>query len=161
MLKTHKGELNPRLVSALVYVQSLLGTEEELTLFIKSDKVTVATSSEELLKPLSLDTKHYPNAISNMLEHVNEEMCTDCIQIDYLYKDPYFKSLVSTYADSLIHEYGWDVPIPNELAIAILKHDITNYNVRASKDTTLTWPSTAEHVESLAKQGWLFHLRAQ
>lgn len=116
-----------RVKATLAYLQSLVGSDEEVLISLKGNKATM-TTMVDLTKVDHFDLSSNP--IQNMLSGINEYMCTDCIKIDYLYKDDFFVALVKSYIESLVHEFGDKIPIPAELARAILKFGLCSYKVQ-------------------------------
>lgn len=161
MLKTADNKLRPAVISTLIYLQSLLAEEEMINVSVSGEKITIATNDEELVDPIILgEAWKGINPIQHMLYHVNDEMCSDCLMEDWQFKNPYFVDLVESYIDSLVHTYGLNVPIPYELARAILKWDLSDYDVLAKKEgkwdhTTLT----AELLEMQYKRDYTFYLK--
>lgn len=166
MLKTSEGKLTPAVISTLVYLQSLV-EEEEISVFANKDGITVITTEAEYLDPIHLPGKELPNPIANILAHINDEMCSDCLSQDWQFKSPFFINLVEGYVDSLVHTYGLSVPIPYELAYAILKYDLTDYDILAKRGQ-LGKHAPHEQVilstmllESMNKVGYVFYLKVQ
>lgn len=69
------------------------------------------------------------NPIQKLMDNVQEEMCVDCLQIDYLFKDPFFVSLAKSYVEFLAVNYGPEVAISKEMATAFIKNDLTEYKI--------------------------------
>jgi len=69
------------------------------------------------------------NPLFNLLECVSMEMCADCLQIPYLYKDPFFVSLAKAYVEFLAIKYGPEVSISKEMTKAFILNDLTTYQI--------------------------------
>lgn len=124
--------MNQKIISALVYLQSLLAEAEldNITVSVSEDRTRVITEGPGEDHVQIIYVEDYPiNPIKDVFEHINEEMCTDCIKTDYLYADTYFKSLTRAYVDSLVNEFGTNFPITIELAKAIVKHEVSEHHV--------------------------------
>lgn len=64
------------------------------------------------------------NPIKAMMNHISEEMCVECLQIDYLFKDPFFISLTRAYIELLFVQYGSEVSISKEMSQAFIINDL-------------------------------------
>ncbi len=64
------------------------------------------------------------NPIKAMMDHISEEMCVECLQIDYLFKDPFFVSLTRAYIEYLFVQYGSEVSISKEMSYAFIINDL-------------------------------------
>lgn len=115
--------------AALTYLASALdlGNNEEVVISLKGDKAFVSNS--DLLTGESLNLKQQLNPVLDILDHISEEMCIDCLQIDHYLADPFFISLAKAYVASLVIDHGSQVAISKELAIAILKHKLSTGSV--------------------------------
>ena len=166
----NEQKLTHKLVSSLIYLHSIteLKDDEELVISIKKDRIAVSRNVEELLNPKVLTAEEYTiNPIKDMLEHINEEMCTDCLKFDSYFKDDFFSSLVRAYVDSLVHEYGLDVPITPELALAIVQYKVSDYDVVYIPQTTSAYlrhfyTLTSDNYLSLGRlNNYVFYLKAR
>jgi len=127
--------MNQKVISALVYLRSVLDEADitSLTVNMDSEQINVIAlgGEREGDEIRIMYAEDYPiNPIKDMLDHVGEEMCTDCLVFDESFKDPYFKSLTHAYVDALVHEFGLDIAIPTELGMAIVKHGLSEYGVQ-------------------------------
>ena len=117
-----------KLASALVFLQSTIDWEKHGN----SVQVTLTPSSVEYITKVGhgLDlVGQHKNPIEKLLEFVAAEICSDCLQIDYLYRDVFFVSLVKAYIEYLFTIYGTRVSISKEMAHAFIKYDVTNYDI--------------------------------
>lgn len=161
MIKTQKGELTPQIVSTLTYLQSLLDDKESVTIHLTRDNVSVAIGYEGLISPIEMGKLTY-NPIKDLLDHINDEMCTDCVSQDWLYKHSYFSSLARSYVDTLLHEFGNGAPIPTPLARAILVHKISDHIVIAKgfgHDRLELIPG--ENWGFKENDGWMYYIEAR
>jgi hypothetical protein len=158
-----ENKLPAKVVSTLVYLRSLLIPGEELTVSITPQKVVVVTGKEPNVNLFELDANYKINPIQDILEHLNEQMCVDCVKSDYNFQNEYFGSLIRGYVDGLVHEFGMTVPIPPELAKAIVKHGCSSYKIIAKKDEDVVALSAGykdELFDHLVKKKWVFYLKA-
>lgn len=117
-------------IYALTLLQSQLNLNdgEEVIVSITNNNVTIADTSDILnIKQLRINSKINP--LQDLINHVNEEMCNDCLKSEYYYRDPFFKSLVKAYIDGLVYEFGDTVPITRTLAHAIVEHKLSEHEV--------------------------------
>jgi len=167
MLKNKDGELSPKVKSTLIYLQSLLEEGEELTISVKPAKILVACKDDDLVSPITLQVEEGINPLASLIEHVNDEMCTDCLTQDWLFKHSYFYSLAKSYIETLVHQYGTNIPVSYELARAIVVHDCTDHEVLArNKDRpndllVITKEANEAYLEHLKKEGWSFYLNGK
>lgn len=162
MLKvTETNKLTPSVISTLIYLQSLVGDGEQISLHITEDEISVITEDKEFIDPIILKGEHVSNPIKNIITHINEDMCTDCLTQEWQFKNPYFINLVGGYVNSLVHTYGLNVPIPYELASAILKWDITDYDVVAKKGDHRHAILSCKLLEAQKAAGYTFFLNAK
>lgn len=162
----NKTKISAKVLSTLAYLKSVVDKDNEewsdLVVSISKDgTVSMATDDMTLIAP---ETAKLPghNPLQGLLDHINDEMCTDCITQDWLYKHSYFSSLVRSYIDSLIHEFGSGVAIPKELARAILIHQVSDYVVMGkSGDDGIVFNSAYGTFEDKYKDtNWTFYLEA-
>jgi hypothetical protein len=128
--------MDNRVISTLKYLHSLLDIgDDEAIISVRTDRVTVSFMSDILnVKDVIIDGT---NPIQAILAHISEQMCTDCLSIEYLYKDDFFINLVKGYIECLVHEFGRNIPITPVLANAITKHKLCTYTV--AKDSEGGW----------------------
>lgn len=161
MLKVN-NKLTPSVKSTLIYLQSLLGEGEQAAIVIDGNEISIATSAKEAETPIVIfkgDTDTPINPIQHMLDHINDEMCSDCLKQDWQFKNPYFVDLVESYIDSLVHTYGLSVPIPYELARAILLHQIGDYRILGTSSRGSYYINQVEVVEKY--KDWTFYLKVK
>lgn len=122
--------MDHKVTTALIYLKSLLNPEKgnDILLSIGDSGIRLSRLSD-ITYVEHVSSPHDVNPIKQMFDNINEYMCTDCIKIDRLYKDDFFISLVKSYIESLIHEFGIRVAIPTELALAIVKHHLSDYTI--------------------------------
>lgn len=75
-------------------------------------------------------TPNSSNPIKRMIENVEEEVCIECLETDYMFRDPFFVSLIKAYVETIIIRYGSEVSISQPMAHAIIKHELTNYTIK-------------------------------
>lgn len=126
--------MNSKLLTTLTYLQSILDIgDDEVIISLKGNNVRVTRLSDMHFEDVVIDPD--VNPIQNILDHITEQMCTDCLKIDYLFQNDFFINLVKGYIESLIHEFGTRVPITLVLAEAIVKYNIApQYKVYAYVD---------------------------
>jgi hypothetical protein len=130
--------MNSRIVTTLTYLQSILDIgDDEALISIKRDQIHLSYMSN-VLKVDVVMTRDEVNPIRKILEHITEYMCTDCLKLDYLYKDDFFINLVKGYIETLVHEFGTRIPITRTLAQSIMKYDLCEYAVGAAPANGLT-----------------------
>lgn len=126
--------MDPRIVSTLAYLQSLLHLEgcNELLISVNNDQVRVVKDSA--FEQVEVYSNFGVNPIEDVLNHVNTEMCVECLSQAYNYKDPFFVSLAEAYIDSLVHEHGYRVPVSYDLAQALHRFDLTDHSLVWEKE---------------------------
>lgn len=114
-------QLNPKLLSTLSYLSSLCDPQEEIMFSFHKGKVLSANLTTLDVKPVELPSYC---AFEDILDNVLSDMCTDCLKLDYHFKNPFFIDLCKAYVNSLVHTYGSEVPITRTLAIRILQYKL-------------------------------------
>lgn len=80
----------------------------------------------ELEETVRYDTH---NPIQAVLDSVFEEVCTDCLKLDYYFQDPFFVSLIKGYIEGLIAKFGNEVPVTETIARVCLIHPLTKHSI--------------------------------
>lgn len=140
--------MDPKLISAIAYVQSLLTDDIVLTI---SDNSCICIDKE--LKELE-SYKHViitdNNPIKEILTQLNEQACIDCFGDENNYNDPFFLDLLYAYIQSLVHEFGDNIPIDQGFAKLLCQHSLLNYHLKLVSD------EIGEHlVDSYDAMYWL------
>lgn len=124
---TQMTELPEDTKSAIIHLYNLLnrdGLADFSSLDFHDDKaVFVYGEFEEVVEC------NVHNPIQAVLNNVFEEVCTDCLKLDYYFADPFFVSLIKGYLEGLVAKYGNIVPITKTIAQVSLKHSLTKHDV--------------------------------
>jgi hypothetical protein len=113
--------------SAFKYLHSQIDwtTTSEMDVKLGKDFVTFSYEEDGQKFGKFINRVAYPdNPIKAMMDHITEEMCVECLQIDYLFKDPFFVSLTKAYIEFLFATYGAEVSISKEMAQAFILNDL-------------------------------------
>lgn len=112
------NHLSAPMESSLVLAHSLFKidnpNEEVLGLLVDNEGIT--SSMEEIEPDLSF------NPLKDILESVNEHMCSSCLFEDDRFKDEFFLSLFKGYVHYLFYYYGRRVGINQILAKRVFEH---------------------------------------
>ena len=114
-------ELNPKLLSTLSYLSSLLDPQEEVMFSFHKGSVRLANLTNLTIKEVNIPEYC---ALEDMIDSLMYDMCTDCLKADYNFKNPFFIDLCKAYIHSLIHTFGDEVPITRTLATRIIEHKL-------------------------------------
>lgn len=122
-----------RIQSTLNYLSSLLNVKDDEFLISITDTQIKTTYLSDFGRVQTFTIDKQFNPIQKLLDHINMQMCTDCLQIEYLYKNEFFRDLVRSYIETLIHEFGCNVPITDTLAWAISSYELCDYEIQGQK----------------------------
>lgn len=147
-----------QLRSALIHVASLMKQEDYVEVNFQHNKGEVEcilTKEEEgvMIKPHTFyklpitPTTHNP--IAAIIASISDEICNDCIKLDYYFKDPFFISLIKAYIEVLVQQYGTTVPITRSLARAILMHSLSEHKVYYKAPDGGMWATDLAGMEQL------------
>lgn len=131
--------MTDKTIAALQYLYSTLDFSEQQSFTFSLDIDGTTTQEVEVIQDngecligqefvINPDDYHL-NPIQNMIDAINKEMCLDCLSIDYLLKDPFFLSLIDAYIESLFIEFGSEASISKDMAYALFKNKLTEYNI--------------------------------
>ncbi len=104
-------------------------SNDSLIIILKKDEIIV----DEVFESEEGDFRGVPlndnSPIAKLIQNISEEVCVECLEIDYMYKYPYFGLLAKSYVEILIIMYGEKASISKEMAKAFIINDLTDYSI--------------------------------